>query len=346
MISAISLFSGGLDSILASRVVAAQGITVRAVKYISPFFDYELLAREEEYKKEMLDRFGIEVILKDISTEYIELLKAPPHGYGKHFNPCVDCKIMMVSKAKEMMAECHASFLVTGEVIGQRPMSQRRDTLRIIERDSGCASPKTRGAGVGSQGGILLRPLCAKNLNPTQPELDGLVDRDRLYDFSGRGRTSQINLAKEFGITDYPTPAGGCMLADPILGKRIKTFYQEHSDISVADIRFIVAGRQFRLPSGGWLAMGRKESENVSVAALFTPGDIFLKLEDRPGPTAILRHGANRSDVELAAGLVARYGQKGKNGQAAAGWVSCRSDTEERVLAIPPEEGLVRQLIW
>ena len=187
--TALALYSGGLDSTLACRVVAAQGIKVVAVKFVTPFFGYDLLFKKDEYIKKTKEKFKIDVLLKDVTIPYLELLKKPAHGFGKYFNPCIDCKIFLLTEAKKMMPEVGASFLVTGEVIGQRPMSQRRDTLRIIERDSDCE-------------GILVRPLCAKNLEPTQAELDGLIERDQLLAFSGRNRTPQMKLAEHFGITD------------------------------------------------------------------------------------------------------------------------------------------------
>ena len=161
--SAIGLFSGGLDSILACHLIKSQGIRVIAIKFVTPFFDYDLLGDYEAYRQEMMDKFSLSVELVDISRGYINLLKKPGHGFGKNFNPCVDCKIFMMSKAREMMDKRGASFIFSGEVLGQRPMSQRRDTLRVIERDSGCDD-------------ILLRPLCAKRLNPTRAEREGLVD--------------------------------------------------------------------------------------------------------------------------------------------------------------------------
>jgi tRNA U34 2-thiouridine synthase MnmA/TrmU len=294
---AIALFSGGLDSILACRVIASQGIRVQAVKFVTPFFDYDLLENEERYKKKIMSQFGIDVIVRDITQSYIELLNNPPHGFGKNFNPCIDCKILMVQKVMEMMDEFGASFIITGEVLGQRPMSQRKDTLRVIERDSLTA-------------GILLRPLCAKKLQPTQPEIDGIVDREKLLSFSGRGRSQQIELAKSFGITDYPSPAGGCTLTDPNLSKRIKAYYKEAKVISADDIRFLLVGRQFRLPSGGWVSLGRDENENIQVAELCIDGDILLNDEEWPGPTALLRHSTDPEDINLAAALVARFGKK------------------------------------
>ncbi|MEE4166073.1 MAG: phosphoadenosine phosphosulfate reductase family protein, partial [Desulfocapsaceae bacterium] len=209
---ALSLFSGGLDSICATRLVMEQGVEVIAVKFITPFFGYDILRDPDKYRQETAQKYGINVKVVDISDEYLQLLRNPSHGFGKYFNPCIDCKIFMLSRARTMLEELGASFLITGEVLGQRPMSQRRDTLNVIERDSG---NKT----------VLLRPLSAKLLNETEAERSGLVDRQRLLDFSGRGRSRQISLAKSYGITDFPAPAGGCILADPILSRRISLIY-------------------------------------------------------------------------------------------------------------------------
>ena len=306
--TALSLFSGGLDSILACRVVAGQGVRVLALKFITPFFDYQLLA-DGRYCEGIKEKYDIDLTLHNVSEEYLELLRAPPHGFGKHFNPCLDCKIFMMSKARGMMKQHGASFLISGEVVGQRPMSQRRDTMRVIERDSGCD-------------GILLRPLCAKTLAATRPENEGLINRQLLYGFSGRGRKDQLTLAAELGITDYPNPAGGCILTDPTLGERIKRFYRENETVSVSDMRLVIVGRQFKLPGGSWLVLGRKQDENSIIAELAQPGDISLNLKDRPGPTAILRYPQSREDLKTAAGLVARYGKK-VEGRPASGIVEC-----------------------
>ncbi|MDH5299115.1 MAG: thiamine biosynthesis protein [Desulfobulbaceae bacterium] len=303
-ITALALFSGGLDSILACRVMMAQDIRVKAVKFVTPFFGYELLARAEEHIAEVRDRYGIDLCLHDVSKPFLEMLKAPPHGYGRNFNPCIDCKILLVSTARKMMPEMNASLLISGEVVGQRPMSQRRDTLRLIERDSGCH-------------GLLLRPLCAKSQPPTKAETEGLVDRQRLHDLHGRGRHGQIELAASFGITDYPDPAGGCILTDPIKSKQIARYYRETAEIDVHDLRLLLIGRQIRLPNGGWLALGRDEEENTRLLARRRPGDLQLEMEDRPGPAALLRHGAHPEDRELAARLVVRYARKGPTGPMA-----------------------------
>lgn len=309
-VTALALFSGGLDSILAARLVASLGVRVLAVKFVTPFFDYELLADPERYQQEVMEKYGLEVVLYDLSHNYLDLLHKPAHGFGKNFNPCIDCKILMCSRAKELMAKYNASFLISGEVLGQRPMSQRRDTMRVIERDS-------------DNDGLLLRPLSAKLMSPTKAEIEGWVDREKLLDFSGRGRSRQIELARQYGITDFPAPAGGCILADPILSRRIARIYQgdfivKAEDISVTDVRLLLVGRQFLLPGGAWLILGRNEKENRKIEALAEEGDMLLHMPERPGPTALLRglnvqlfDSAAREDILLkGAGIVVRYGKK------------------------------------
>lgn len=322
MTTALALFSGGLDSILASRLVASQGIRVVAVQCVSPFFGYDLLAEAEAYRAKIVQQYGIEVVLRDVSESYLTMLRHPPHGYGKNFNPCVDCKILLMRTAREMMAEYGAELLISGEVLGQRPMSQRQDTLRVIERESGCE-------------GLLVRPLCAKGLPPTRAELAGLIDREQLLGFRGRGRQPQMELAARFGITDYPSPAGGCVLTDPIQARRIAAFYAEHDPVTVADIRLLMVGRHFRLPHGGWLAMGRREVENERLFDRALPSDWVVVLGDQPGPTGVLRFAEHADDVAAAAGLVARYGKK-KEGEATAVRVLfSRGDETRELMAMP-----------
>ena len=316
--TALALFSGGLDSTLACRVVASQGIKVVAVKFVTPFFGHELLLGKDEYCRRIKETSGIDVILKDVTVPYLELLKNPSHGYGKNFNPCIDCKIFLLSEAKKMMPEIEASFLITGEVVGQRPMSQRRDTLHIIERESGCED-------------ILVRPLCAKNLAPSKAEKDGLIDRQKLLDFSGRNRKPQIQLADKFGIKDYPSPAGGCILTDPILSLRVQEYYETHEQIIPEDILLMMVGRQLKLPSGAWLVVSRNQSENIKIENLRQPDDWLLEPKDIPGPSAILRNSSLKEDIETAASIVVRYSKK-----------SAREDGSTVVLAT---QNSTRQLI-
>jgi len=312
-VRALSLFSGGLDSICATRLVMEQDIEVLAVKFVTPFFGYDILRDEEAYKQETKEKYGIDVRVVDISDDYLKLLRQPSHGFGKYFNPCIDCKIFMLSRARAMMKDLGADFLITGEVLGQRPMSQRRDTLNVIERDSG---NKT----------VLLRPLSAKLMNETEAEKTGLIDRQQLLDFSGRGRSRQIALAHSFGISDFPAPAGGCILADPILSRRISRIYSgdfvvDQTRMNVTDILLLLVGRQFILPGGGWLILGRDEKENDRIIELRESGDILVDIEERPGPIALLRRAAGiyttddarKGDLLLAAGLVLRYAKKVDN---------------------------------
>ncbi|MDA8160459.1 MAG: thiamine biosynthesis protein [Desulfobacteraceae bacterium] len=329
MTRAVALFSGGLDSILACRLMASLGVEVTAVKFVTPLFDYHLLS-QPDYPDQIRSKYGINVRLGDLSHDYLELLRAPAHGFGRHFNPCLDCKILMLRRAREMMPELGAEFLISGEVVGQRPMSQRRDTLRVVERDSGCDD-------------LLLRPLSAQHLKPTKPEREGLVDRDRLLGFAGRGRAGQMALAVELGIGDYPSPAGGCALTDPIIGERVKRFYREREAVRVADLRLLTVGRHLVMPGGAWLVMGRRQEENQVVTALVEPGDVRLRLADRPGPSGLVRYLRHPEDLSWAAGVVARYGKKGEDGRPAPGRVECQDETGVRLLAgVPPPEEWLR----
>lgn len=305
-VRALALFSGGLDSILAARVVAAQGVDVIGVKFVSPFFDYPLLFEQESYCRKMQEKYGVTVVVRDISAQYLKLLREPRYGFGKNFNPCVDCKILMMGTARALLDEVGASFLISGEVLGQRPMSQRRDTLNVIGRDSETKE-------------LLLRPLSAKLLNPTMPEKEGLVDREELYDFNGRGRNRQLELAKSLGITDFPSPAGGCKLTDCNLAKRIAALYAGEfciapDTIRPSDLCLMLLGRQFLLPGKNWLIVGRDSRDNGQLLQLHEEGDILLDVVNFPGPTALLRSADGTlpepAVVDLAASVTVRYAKK------------------------------------
>jgi tRNA-specific 2-thiouridylase len=334
-ITALSLFSGGLDSILATRLVMEQGIEVEAIQFVTPFFNYDILDDVEAHQLKMMAQYGINVEVEDISTGYLQLLHNPVHGFGKNFNPCIDCKIMMFTRAKQLLKEKGASFLITGEVLGQRPMSQRRDTLNVIERDSGTKS-------------ILLRPLCAQLMNETEAEAEGWVDRSKLLRMCGRSRSPQIALAAKYGITDFPSPAGGCILADPILSKRIAQLYSSESvlkraEIAVPDIRVLLVGRQFILPGGGWLIVGRDEKDNLRLEKLAQAEDAVLLMEDWPGPFAVLKKAGSQypdkeklaRDIEIAASLVVRYAKKLPE-NTSTGEVTCTLGTSRQVIQAEP----------
>ncbi len=297
--SCLVLFSGGLDSILACKVLQEQGIHVIGVKFITPFFSYHLRDEKEGqgYREQVLQKYGIRLEIVDITEEYLKMVTRPSHGYGRYLNPCIDCKILMVKKAISLMESYGASFLATGEVLGQRPMSQRRDTLRIIERDSGAE-------------GLLLRPLSAQSLRETIPETQGVVDRLLLPAITGRSRKEQIRLAERFGIKDYPAPAGGCVLADPILSKRFRRVFERWPDFTAKECVLAQTGRHFLLPGGSWLVVGRNKAENVTLESLLEKGDIVLKARECAGPLCILRRVGAREDVKLSAAICARYAKK------------------------------------
>ncbi|MFH1756734.1 MAG: hypothetical protein ABH969_01680 [Pseudomonadota bacterium] len=291
---AFSLLSGGLDSLLATRLIMDQGIEVTGLHFITPFFGYGKKGQEVQFAERWMHLYGIQARIIDVSEEYFQVLRHPRYGYGKNFNPCIDCKIFLFSQARALMEGEKADFLVTGEVLGQRPMSQRRDTLRIVERDSGTE-------------GLLLRPLCAKNLKPTRPELAGLVDREKLLNFRGRSRKPQMELAEEMGFRHYPSPAGGCLLTDPVLASRFRTIFDQSPVITTEEILLLQVGRHFQLPGGGRLVVGRRDEENQKLIKLRQKEDVLLKIQDIPGPLGLIRGKKEEDILSLAASIVARY---------------------------------------
>lgn len=294
-VKAVCLFSGGLDSILAVKVLENQGIDVLAVRFVSPFFGSRYLGDPSTLVKGVEEKWQISLKVVDITEDYFPILRAPIHGYGKNFNPCIDCKILMVKKALEIMKIIGARFISTGEVVGQRPMSQRRDTMRIVERES-------------QTEGILLRPLSAKLLPETLPERERLVDRNRMFDFSGRGRKKQMELARSLKITDYPSPSGGCILTDPVLSKRIEYMIKKYKDVDVNDIFLCRIGRHFIWPDGAHLIVPRDQGENESLAALIDSGSYLIKVREFPGPMGLLLgNGISREGLENAGEIVSRY---------------------------------------
>ncbi|HQP91579.1 MAG TPA: tRNA 4-thiouridine(8) synthase ThiI [Candidatus Omnitrophota bacterium] len=285
MIKAISLYSGGLDSILARRIMSQQGIDVIAVNFVMPF----------GCSKKSVDK-DIEKV--DITNDFLEILKAPAHGYGSNMNPCIDCKILMLKKAKKLMEERGASFIITGEVVGQRPMSQMRGMLKHIERQAGVE-------------GLVVRPLSAKLLPVTIAEEKGWIDREKLFDINGRGRKRQFEIAQEYGITDVPQPAGGCLLTDPIYAARIKDLIS-HKNLKADDINILRFGRYFRLGENSRVIVGRNERDNELLENAKKEGDMFFKSKDQiPGPSALGRGDfSDPAVLELALKLVARYFSK------------------------------------
>lgn len=275
-IDGIVLFSGGLDSILASRVLMEQGLSVRCLHFVSPFFGS--LHSAERWKR----LYGVDVVIADASQPIVDLVNGwPPHGFGKVMNPCVDCKITLLRMARAYMENVGAKFLATGEVVGQRPMSQRCDVMNTIRREAGVD-------------GILLRPLCAHHLDPTPMELSGLVDRSKLLGIHGRGRQEQLALAKEFGFTEIPTPGGGCWLAERENARRYWPIRTRYQGGTVGDYYLAAVGRQFWNFSespAAWLIIGRNSSDNEKLKRFVREGDLTCGMCDFSGPFVLLRGG-------------------------------------------------------
>jgi tRNA U34 2-thiouridine synthase MnmA/TrmU len=237
---------------------------------------------------------GIPLKLFNVSKEYLNVVKHPQYGYGSNMNPCIDCRIFMLKKAKDYMEESGAAFIVTGEVLGQRPMSQRKDAMRLIEKEAGLE-------------GFILRPLSAKALSMTIPEKEGWVDREKLLKIQGRSRKPQIELAEHYNIRDYPCPAGGCLLTDPGFSKRMKDLMAYNIDFSLNDVHLLKLGRHFRLSPRLRLVVGRNEEENKKIQTFTQKGDISFKVSSFPGPLSLLRGEPDERDIEKAAAITVHY---------------------------------------
>jgi tRNA U34 2-thiouridine synthase MnmA/TrmU len=295
-VRALSMFSGGLDSLLATRVIKDLGVEVVALHFTAPFIrpiSRGASERGVEYWRRVL---GVTVREIKMGPEFIDVIRAPMYGHGKNLNPCVDCKIFMLRKAATIMETERFDFVVTGEVLGQRPMSQRRDTLAAIEKHS-------------TLRGRLLRPLCAKLLAPTIPEEEGLIDREKLFDFSGRSRAPQLALAAALGIADPPGSAGGCLLTDKNYAKRLARLLSIQTEITDAGFELLTIGRHFDLDGHGTLVVSRNENENHLLERFRGAATFFLEPQDWPGPVALILHSENPAHVTLAARFMARYGK-------------------------------------
>jgi tRNA U34 2-thiouridine synthase MnmA/TrmU len=294
-VKAVALYSGGLDSTLAILTVLRQGIEVKAVTFLNHFgCDISDKSSCSKDPFSAAEKFGFEVKLCHLADKFIQIVKDPKFGHGKNMNPCMDCRILMLREAREFMEMTGAEFLITGEVIGQRPMSQRRDALDIIDREAGLR-------------GLILRPLCAKLMKPTVMEEKGIVNRELLYDFSGRSRKPQMALAREFGLTDYPAPAGGCLLTEPNYSFRLRELLDHDADPSLEDLALLRLGRHFRMSESCKIIIGRNNDENESLIALDNGHGISLGVETHASPIVIIRGRASEKIIQKAASLCARY---------------------------------------
>ncbi|MDO8886914.1 hypothetical protein [Candidatus Oleimmundimicrobium sp.] len=306
----VALFSGGLDSILAVRLIQEQGIKVVGITFTTPFFgskDAEVMAK----------KISLPLTVQDITDEHLKIVKNPKHGHGKNMNPCIDCHVLMAKKAGDFMRKKGASFIISGEVLGERPMSQNKAALRVVDKESG-------------YDGYVLRPLSARLLSPTIPEEKGWVDREKLLSISGRSRKVQLELAKKYNLQNFPTPAGGCLLTDGSFSNRLRDLLELNLKPDVNDLELLKYGRHFPTKEA-LIIVSRNQDENNKLIELAKDDDLFFQVRDYPGPKTILRGKASEKAVEMAAHLTVKYG-KAKNVARVEVW--CWHPGKERKLMI------------
>ena len=285
-IKALALISGGLDSLLAAKLIYDQGCEVIGLHFKIPFCKINI-------KKSFPD-IGIKIIEVSLGREFLELIRQPYYGFGSNMNPCIDCKILMFSRAKELMPGLGAKFIITGEVLGQRPMSQNKQALKLIRRRSGLDD-------------LLLRPLCAQFFPLSLAEKEGWVKREKLLNFNGRLRSPQMRLAKDLGLDNYANPAGGCLLTDPGFSKRLIELLA-HDELNLDNLELLKVGRHFRLGDHTRLVVGRNEGENKQLAQLAQAGDyLFSPQKNLAGPTALARGLINQELIFLSSQITSAY---------------------------------------
>ena len=312
---ALGLFSGGLDSQLAVCVLRRLGIHSETVFFESPFADSYRARRAAA-------DLGVFLHVVDFTRDIVGLIENPKHGFGSCLNPCIDCHALMIQRTADMMREMKFDFVFTGEVLDQRPMSQRRQALDTVARESG-------------ENDAVLRPLSALKLPPTQPERTGLVDRSRLLDIEGRGRRRQFEMAEEFGLHDYPAPAGGCRLTEPNYCRRLLDLKKHEGLFGAHALDLQRVGRHFRLSPDLKAIVGRNENDNAALEGDAELYDLILKTEDVPGPTALLPFTASESQIRLAAAICARYSDGRQGDDITVKVRSARETRRVKVKAAP-----------
>ncbi|NQE46051.1 tRNA sulfurtransferase [ANME-1 cluster archaeon GoMg2] len=320
---ALTLLSGGLDSILATKLVSDQGIEVVALNFILPF-----TAEKCDYAGAVAKRFGIPLIQVEAGEEYLDILKNPKHGYGSGMNPCIDCHIYMLREAKRVAKEIGAEFMFTGDVLGERPMSQHRKALELEEKEAGLE-------------GMVLRPLSAKLLPETIPERKGWIDRSKLLAISGKSRKPQIALAQEFGLQDeYPAPAGGCLLTYKEFASKVRDLFEHKEEVTMRDALLLKIGRHFRVESSK-IIVGRNEEENKLLSDSKSIEDYVFEVPGYGSPITILEGTKSKEAIEIAAKLTARYSDAGteEKGVLVEYWVEKK---ESIVVAPLPGEEVAR----
>ena len=328
---AVALLSGGLDSTLAAKLMLEQGIELFAINFVTAFCTCTKKGGCSEAKK-VAEGFALKYKIVNLAEEYFPVIKNPKYGRGRGMNACIDCRILTFKKAASYMKEIDASFIVTGEVLGQRPMSQQLRMFKTIEQESGLE-------------GLVLRPLCAKLLKPTLPEKEGIIDRERLLSINGRSRKEQIALAKEFNINDYPCPAGGCLLTDKGFSNRLKDLIS-HQDLSMDEIHLLKVGRHFRLNKDIKLIVGRDESENQKILTFAREKDILLDVKDIPSPIGLLKGRLNgdKGLIKEAASICLRYSDyQDKSSAEVIYWVAPKKE-EMTIIVYPVQDDQLEKI--
>lgn len=293
---AISLISGGLDSAVATKLIIDQGIEVIGLHFTSIFASKKDKERGLQAVR-TAQELGIGMMTKNKGEDYMEVIKNPRYGYGKNMNPCIDCRIFMLQLTKGLLSEVGASFVVTGEVLGQRPMSQRRNTIELIEKRSGLE-------------GLIVRPLSAKLFPPSIPETEGIIDRERLLDVSGRSRQVQYQFVETHRLSEFGLPGGGCLLTDPIFSIKLKDLIAHDSAYTTKDVELLTMGRHFRLSPSAKLVVGRNERENKQLGSFRGAPYVFMDPVGFKGPQAVLKADViDEALLEAAGRIVARYGR-------------------------------------
>jgi len=297
------LLSGGLDSQLAIKMMQEQGFDVSAVAIKTPFCDFDCGRGCGFEIRERADDLNVNLKTVYLGDEYIEMLKHPKHGIGAGFNPCIDCRSMMFDAAKKHMEDIGAEFIISGEVLGQRPMSQHAPALRTIEKESDLV-------------GKIVRPLSAALLPETDPEKNGLIKRENLGMIRGRTRRNQLDMAKKYGIENPPNAGGGCLLTEPQFGIKAKDLFSHTENPTINDIDLLKIGRHFRLDEQTKFIVGRNKDENEMIKAIALPGDILLEAKDFVGPVSILRGSNAKEHLKFASSVTLRYSDAPNNKQA------------------------------
>ncbi|HEX9078413.1 MAG TPA: hypothetical protein VF795_02415 [Desulfuromonadaceae bacterium] len=316
---ALALLSGGLDSTLAVKLMLELGIEVEALNFTSPFCT--CTGKNAGCKSEAVrvaQEFNIPIKVMHKGLDYLEIVRNPRHGYGKGLNPCVDCRIYLLQKAREYMAESGADFVITGEVLGQRPMSQRRDTLRVIEKESGLE-------------GLILRPLSARHFEPTIPEKEGWVDRSRLLAIKGRSRKEQFELADELDVKNYPCPAGGCLLTELSFVPKLRDVFDHADDLNMRDFRLLKIGRHFRIGKRTKVIIGRNEADNNLLETARQPDEAAITWLDGNTPVGVVTGPQEPECLDLASRILLRYT---KADSSASCRVKIRVNDTERIASI------------